>query len=138
MFKRIGLVLCFGCAVGVVAACGGSDSESDGDGGAGGGGTGGAAAKVIGSCDNAMGGFCKEFVGSSFTAASVETMCKSLGESVFSANACPKPDLVGTCVVGEGTDKEANSKYYGKDAAATATTAQKQCTALKGEWTAAS
>ncbi|MDX2020808.1 MAG: hypothetical protein SF187_11250 [Deltaproteobacteria bacterium] len=137
MFERIGLVFCITLAVGAAAACGGSDSNSDGTGGTGGGGASGAA-KVIGSCDNSKGGFCKEFIGASFTAATVEPMCKTLGETTFSANACPKADWVGTCVIGKGTDKEVNNLYYGKDATATATTAQKQCTALKGEWTAAS
>lgn len=135
MKKRNGLVFCLSLAATLVAACGGSDSNTDGAGGAGGMN---GSVTVIGSCDNSKGGFCKEFIGSSFTAATVETMCKSLGESVFSTKACPKADWVGTCVIGKGTDKEVNQLYFGKDAAATATTAQKQCTALKGEWTAAS
>lgn len=124
------------CAV-LFTSCGG-DEKDDGTPGAGGT----AGGSLAGSCENATGGFCNEFNGSSYKAASVEAICK--GETIkFLAGVCPTEGRVGTCVVKKGTPQESKYRYYEKfpgtataTPASAASSAEQQCASLKGEWAA--
>lgn len=105
----------------------------------------GAAAAVpgsfAGSCNNAPAGFCNEFTGASYKAATVQRSCEAQ-KMQYLSGACPTAGQVGTCVVKKGTATESAYRYYktfpgmalpgGVTAAASA---QSQCTqSLKGEW----
>lgn len=102
-----------------------------------------APAKLVGSCSNASAGFCNEFTGSGYTAASVEKDCKALGAGiVFLPGACPTDSRVGTCLVRKSTSTESYYRYYASFPGTGTTTpssaaaaAEKQCAgSLKGEW----
>jgi hypothetical protein len=98
-------------------------------------------ATVAGSCNNAASGFCNEFTGSSYKAASVQRACD--GQKMkFQAGACPTEGRVGSCLVYKGKNTESRYRYYTNfpgfgvtPKGGVAAAAESQCTKLKGEWT---
>lgn len=98
-------------------------------------------ATIAGSCNNAASGFCNEFTGSSYKAASVQRACERQ-KMVFLAGACPAEGRVGSCLTSKGKSTESHYRYYTKfpgfgitPRGGAATAAESQCTDLKGEWT---
>jgi hypothetical protein len=97
-----------------------------------------AAAGLVGSCNNAASGFCNEFTGSSYKAASVQQSCVRQ-KMLFLSGTCPAAGRVGTCLIYKGKNTESRYRYYTnfpgvavRSGAAAA--AEDQCRRLKGEW----
>ena len=122
-------------AVAQLAGC------SDGDAGNSTSPSGSTPATVAGSCNNAASGFCNEFTGSSYKAASVQRVCD--GQKMkFQAGACPTEGRVGSCLVYKGKKTESRYRYYTNfpgfgvtPKGGVAAAAESQCSKLKGEWT---
>lgn len=96
-----------------------------------------------GSCNNAPAGFCNEFTGASYKAATAQRSCEAQ-KMQYLAGGCPTVGQVGTCLVKKGTAAESTYRYYGTfpgmalpGGVTAAASAQMQCSeSLKGEWRA--
>ncbi len=96
------------------------------------------AAELAGSCNNVASGFCNEFTGSSYQAASVQRTCEGQ-KMLYLAGACPTEKRVGTCLVYQGKNTESFYRYYANFPGVTVSggaeaAAESQCKKLKGEW----
>lgn len=98
-------------------------------------------AMIVGSCNNAVGGFCNEFTGSSYKAERVQRVCEGQ-KMTFLAGLCPTKERVGTCIVYKGKNTESQYRYYAgfpgfgiTPTGGVAAEAERQCAKLKGEWT---
>jgi hypothetical protein len=95
--------------------------------------TGAGSCTVTGSSDQI--GFCIQYIGSSYTTGSVQSAC-SAESGTYAASACATPATDnGSCDVGSGTSTE--YKYIFTNLGdAGASTAQSECTALGGTYSA--
>lgn len=99
-------------------------------------------ASSAGSCNNKSGGFCNEFTGSAYKAEKVQKSCQRQNMT-FTADNCPSPKQVGTCVIYQGKNTESQYRYYNnfpgygiKPKEGVAAAAERQCDKLKGKWIA--
>jgi hypothetical protein len=104
------------------SACSSSSAASGGGGGS---------CTVSGSMSQI--GFCADYLGSSYTSASVMTACGA-EKATYSASACTPPSpSKGSCVVGTGATE---IKYYFTSAGTGTNTAKAECIALSGTYSA--
>jgi hypothetical protein len=80
-----------------------------------------------GSCNTGV-GVCYDWTGSGYTASDVEAGCGGM----YSSSPCTSENLVGSCIILEGTISEYITRYYAPTY--TAADAQFACTALGGTW----